>query len=96
MAAHMMGSQRIRSVAGTAFALLGLAGLAGGLDHPPCLMSAFVEVSLRVVLGALSWIISPAWQALGPCLFGHSGILDGLLQVSIGNWQLILTFTGLA
>ena len=81
MATQKRGSQGIGSVTGGAFALLGLTGLIGGLGHEACLLNAFFEIALRTALGV-------AWQLLVHCLFGHTRILEGFLQVTVGGWHL--------
>ena len=85
-------SQGIGSMIGGAFALLGLAGLIGSLGHEACPLSAFLEIALRTAVGALSWVISVAWQLSLPCVFGHTRLLESLVQVNVCGGQLILAF----
>lgn len=85
-------SHGIGSVIGGVFALLGLAGLIGGLGHEDCVFSAFLVISLKAALGWLASVILAAWQILVPCLFDHTKLLESLLQVTAGGWQLILAF----
>lgn len=92
MATQKRGSRRIGSVIGGAFALLGFVGLIGGLGHQACVFSAFFEISLRAALGSLASVILAAWQALVSCLFDPMRLLESLLQVTAGGWQLILAF----
>ena len=75
--------------------LLGVAGLTGGLGQAACPLSAFSEIPLRAVLGALSSVVPAAWH-LAPCLFGHTRLLESLLQVPVCCWQFVLAFTGAA
>lgn len=95
MGTQRRGSQGIRSVVGRTFMLLAVAGLAsltGGLGQAACPLSAFSEIPLGALLGALSPVIPAAWH-LAPCLFGHTGLLESLLQVSVCCWQFVLAFT---
>ena len=95
MAAQRRRSQGIGSVIGGAFAFLGLVGLIASLGNEAWPLSAFLEIALRTALGALSWVISVAWQLLMPCVLGHARLLESLLQATVGGWQL-LTVAGAA
>jgi hypothetical protein len=90
MATQKRGLRRIGSVIGGAFALSGLAGLIGGLGHEACAFSAFSF--LRAALGSLASVILAVCQLLLPCLFDHARLLESLLQVTAGSWQLIVAF----
>lgn len=92
MATQKRGSPKIGSVIGGAFALLAVAGLISGLGHEGCVFSAFFEISLRAALSSLASVILATWQALVSCLFDHTKLLESLLQVTAGGWQLILAF----
>lgn len=92
MATQNRRSQRIGSVLGGTFTLLGLTGLIGGLSRAVCLPDVFFEIPLRTVLDALTPVILATWQLGLPCLFGHTGLLESLLQVSVCGWRLFLTF----
>ena len=76
--------------------LLCLAGLLDGMNHCECLLSALFRIPLNTVLEALPSFILAAWHLLGPCLFAHIRILDGLLQVSLCWGKFALSFTGVA
>lgn len=76
--------------------LLWLADLLAGLNHCECPLSAFFQIPLNTVLEALPSVISAAWHLLGPCLFAHIRLLDGLLQVSLSCGQVAWAFGGVA
>lgn len=96
MATQKRRSQRIGAVIGGTFALLGLAGWIGSLSHVACLLSAFFEVPLTTALGVFSSVILATWQLRLPCLFGHTRLLESLLQVTLCGWQLFFAFAGAA
>lgn len=93
-----MAKQKTRtcSILGGALAVLGLAGFAGGLSHAACLLVAFFGMPLTTLWETLSSVILTAWHFLAPCLFAHSGLLDGLFQVSLSCGQLVLAFAAVA
>ncbi len=92
MAIRKKESQRIGSVLGRTFMLLGLVVLTSGLGHAACLLSALSEVPLKAKLSMLSWVIQATWQLLVPCLFGHATLLESFLQPSGCWWRLFLAF----
>lgn len=83
---------RIRSITGGALTVLGLASLVGGLSHAACLLIAIVGMPVKALWEALPSVILAVWHLLGPCLFAHSGLLEGLLQVSLSCAQFVLAF----
>ena len=95
MATHARWRTR-SSVAGAALALLGLAGLAGSLDHLARRWSDFFCISLRVALETLPSISLGAWQISEPYLLCHLRILEAILEISESCWRIVVTLVGLA
>ncbi len=89
-------SQSISSITRAALALSGLAGLAGSLDQVACHVSSFLGVPARAALETLPSILLASRHILQPCALGHLRLLEGLLQISISCWQVILTLAGVA
>jgi hypothetical protein len=89
-------SQGIRSAAGAALTLLGLAALVGGLDQSVCRLSEFLGISLRVALETIPSILLAVWHLLEPCALGHLRFLDGLLQISVSCWQFVVILAAAA
>jgi len=96
MATQKTRSQGTRFGIGGALAVLGLSSLIGGLGHEACVWSAFFEILLRPALGALASVILAAGHLLVPYLFGHTRLLESLLEVTVCGLQLFLTFLGAA
>ena len=92
MAIRKKESQRIGSVLGRTFMLLGLVVLTSGLGHAACLLSALSEIPLNAELSMLSSVIQATWQLLVPCLFGHATLWEGFLQASGCCCRLFLAF----
>ena len=96
MAKNKTRSKAINSLAGSALALLGLAGSLGGLDHLAGRWSEFFCIPLRVAIETLPSIVLAAWQISEPCILGHLGVLEGLLEVPASCWQIVLTLARVA
>ena len=87
---------RIGSILGGALTVLGLASLVGGLSHAACLLTAFFGMPLKTIWEALPTVILAAWRLLEPCVITHSGLLDGLLQVSLSCGRFVLALVAAA
>jgi len=96
MATQSTKSQNISSAAGAALALLGLASLAGWLDQATCSFGYPFGIPVRIILETLPPFFLAVWHQLQPCLLGHVSLLEGLLQICVSSWQLVLTLAGLA
>ena len=92
MATHDTESQKTGTVKRVAFAILGLAGLAG-MDQIASELVCVFGIPLKTALETLPTIILTAWHILQPGTFGYLRLLAGLVQVS-GSWQFALTLIG--
>lgn len=81
---------RIGPMLGGAIAVLGLASLFEGLSHAACLLTVFFGLPVEILWKALPSFILAVWHLSGPCLFAHSGLLYGLLQVSLSCGHFVL------
>lgn len=87
---------RIGSILGGALTVLGLASLVGGLSHAACLFPVFFGMAVKTLWEALPPVILAACHFLEPWVFTHSGLLDGLLQVSLSCGQFVLALATVA
>lgn len=92
MATHKTKSRKLDMVRGAAFAILGLAGLAG-IQQITSHLVCFLGIPLEIALNALPSILLRGWHMLQPYAFGHLRLLEGLLHIS-ASWRLVLTLTG--
>jgi hypothetical protein len=92
MARHETNSQKTGTVRGVTLVILGLTGLAGMKQIVSALSCCF-GTPLNMALETLPSILSAVWHMLQPCAFGHLGLLERLLQVSI-SWHFVLTLAG--
>lgn len=96
MARQRTRLQGISFAAGTAVALLGVAGLSASMGNAACPLSGFFEIPVRAVVSAISAAIFATWQFPGPCLLRHTTLLDCVVHLTTCGWQIFLAFTGVA
>ena len=94
MATQKTRTQNIGSAAGAALTFLGLASLAGWVGQVTCPFGYLFGIPVRIVLETLPSVFHAAWQTLQLCMLGR--LLEGILQVSVSGWQLVLTLVGAA
>jgi len=92
MATHKTKSRKIVTKRAATFAVLGLTGLAG-MEQVVSALDCFFGNPLNMALETLPSILIAAWHMLQPCAFGHLGLLERLLQISLSR-QVVLTLTG--
>jgi len=91
MGSHETNRWKIGTVREVTLAILGFAGLAV-LEQVVRALSCFFGTPLNIALETLPSILFAAWHMLQPCAFGHWGLLERLLQVSL-TWQVVLKLT---
>ena len=96
MANYKIRSRKVSSVAGAVLALWGLAGMVGSLDPLPQRWSDFFCISLRVAMETLPAISLGTWQISERCILEHLVVLEGLFEVSLSWWHMVLTLSRLA
>ena len=96
MATEKTRSQRISSAMAAAFTLVGLAGLVSSADHVACLLSCFMGIPVGAALEALPSMVLGARHIVQPCALGHLRLVEGILQISVSCWQVVLTLAGVA
>jgi len=89
MARHETNLWKTGTVRVATFAILGLTGLAG-MEQIVSALGCFFSAPLNMALEALPSILLAGWHMLQPCAFGHWGLLERLLQVSL-SWRFVLT-----
>jgi hypothetical protein len=84
-----------KSIAGAAFVGLGLLILSGNLHGAAVQLSCPLGTSAREALGALpTAILLAASQALQACVFDRQRFLQGLFQMLVSFWVLLLVIVG--
>ncbi len=92
MTTHETESRKTGRVRELTFAILGLTGLAG-IEQIVSAFNCFFGAPLNIALETLPSILLIAWHLLQHCAFGHVGLLERVLQVSL-SWQFVLRLTG--
>ncbi len=90
MATQETKSRKTGALKGATLAIFGLVGLAG-MERMASGLACFFGIPLNMALETLPSILLTAWHMLQPCAFGHFGLLEDFLQVSLSWHALMLT-----
>jgi hypothetical protein len=95
MTRQLILSRGPKSIAGTALIGLGLLILFGNVDGAAAQLSGPLGNTAGEALGVLpSIILTAASQAFQACAFDHQYFLQGLFQMLVSSWLLLLVIVG--
>jgi hypothetical protein len=87
-------NETFKSIAGGSLVGLGLHILWGNLEGVAAQLSPFLGTTGEEPGGGMSSVILAASQAVQAYAYNHQGFLQGLLQVSVSLWPLLLVIIG--
>lgn len=95
MKRQLILSRGPKSIAGTALVGLGLLILFGSVDGAAAQLSCPLGNTAREALGVLpTFILAAASQAFQVCVIDQQGFFQGLFQILVSFWLLLLVVIG--